>query len=103
MKINLVASLHTNGRVHCFSILLGLALAWGAGAGQLGKLTITPEKGDQAQLFQLMWDSAPDTLYRVQRNTNSNSLNLGNNVNWLFGDAVVADSTNAQVEIQAGA
>ena len=79
------------------AIALGMTAACCAGAAQLGTLTIQPAKSDLGQVFQLSWDSVPDTLYRVQRSTD-----LGNNQNWFFGDAVLADSTNAHVEIHAG-
>ena len=64
-------------------------------AGSLAKLTIQPEKGDRLGFFQLSWESTPDFVYRLQSTTD-----LGNNVNWLFGDAVVADGTNTTLEIK---
>jgi len=66
-----------------------------AQAGTLAKLTIQPEKGDKVEVS---FDSTPGMLYRLQRSTNINSVNQGNNQNWFFGDAVVADSTNTSVE-----
>src|SRR3989442_85895 len=84
---------------HCFLVTLLLTVASSpiARAGTLAKLTITPEKGDRAGFFLLSWDSTPDFVYRVQRSTD-----LGNNQNWLFGDAAIAESSRTSLEVKGG-
>src|SRR5687767_11271334 len=90
-----IVSLRASGcRRFIVAVAVFMAAVGSAGAGQLAKLSIQPAKSDLGEAFLLTWESVPDTLYRVQRSTD-----LGNNQNWLFGDAVIADSTNAQVEI----
>ena len=52
---------------------------------------------DLAKRATLSWDAVPGVLYTIQRSASVNG--GGNNLNWLFGNAVVAESTNAQVEV----
>ena len=80
-----------------FALTLTPLLLLNASAGQLAKLTIKPEKGDREGFSLLSWPSTPGLIYRVQKSTD-----LGNNVNWLFGDARVAESNVTQVEIPSG-
>lgn len=50
----------------------------------------------------ISWNSIPGVLYTIQSSTNV-SENGGNNENWIFGSALVADSTNSRVEFRVTA
>ena len=75
------------------ALLVGLTRAQ---AGTLAKLTIQPEKGDKIDAINLTWDSRPGAVYRVQTTTN-----LGNSQSWQTVEPVVADGTNAHLEVLA--
>ncbi len=82
------------------SLLLALLLAaFTISAVTLPPLTLERAQDESGPFSRLQWSSEPGFLYRLQTATGLSD-NGGNNENWNFGDALVADSTNTVLDIR---
>lgn len=70
----------------------------GNAADSLPPLTLQRPVDESGPFSRLQWPAQPGVLYRLQTATNLAA--TGNHENWRFGDALVADSTNAVLEIR---
>src|SRR5215471_18456815 len=68
-------------------------------ATSLPPLTLERAMDESGAFSRLRWASEPGLLYRLQSATNL-AVASGANDNWSFSDALIADSTNAVLEIR---